>query len=93
MIENRVVGIVGNYIACPLRTANALPPAMRSRFAGLPAIRTPAEITVTVPLPGLWLSQQSAQAAGESATSTEVLPGDEQRMGERRLGGRWRADR
>lgn len=93
MIENRVVGIVGNYIACPLRTANALPPAMRSRFAGLPAIRTPAEITVTVPLPGLWLSQQSAQRGAETATSSEVLPGDDQRVGERRLGGRWRADR
>jgi len=94
MIENRVVGIVGNYIACPLRTPNALPASVRNRFAGLPAIRTPAEITVTVPLPGLWLSQQAAQQNGaEAPTATEVLPDEEQRVGERRLGGRWRADR
>jgi hypothetical protein len=65
-----------------------LPASIRSRFTGLPAIRTPAEITVTVPLPGLWLSQQAANAG---ATSTEILPGDER--GERRHGGSWRADR
>lgn len=94
MIENRVVGIVGNYIACPLRTPNALPAPVRSRFVGLPAIRTPAEITITVPLPGLWLSQQPAQQNGaEAPAATEVLPDEEQRVGERRLGGRWRADR
>jgi hypothetical protein len=94
VIENRVVGIVGNYIACPLRTANALPARIRDRFAGLPPIRTPAEITVTVPLPGLWLSQQRAdQRASEAPRSTEVLPGDEQRAGERRQGGRWRPER
>jgi hypothetical protein len=92
VIENRVVGIVGNYIACPLRTTSALPAQIRQRFAGLPVIRTPAEITVTVPLPGLWLSQQSAQqATSEIPTATEVLPDDEGR--ERRLGGRWRASR
>jgi hypothetical protein len=91
MIENRVVGIIGNYIACPLRTPNALPRPMRDRFTGLPAIRTPAEITITVPIPGLWLSQQSAsQNEGEAPASTEVLPDDQR---ERRLGGRWRADR
>jgi len=90
MIENRVVGIVGNYIACPLRTANALPASMRDRFSGLPAIRTPAEITITVPIPGLWLSQQPAGHNGSAAPkSTELLPGDQ---GERRMGGRWRAD-
>jgi hypothetical protein len=91
MIENRVVGIVGNYIACPLRTANALPAPMRDRFAGLPAIRTPAEITITVPIPGLWLSQQAASHNDAAVpAATEVLPGDPR---ERRLGGRWRADR
>lgn len=89
MIENRVVGIVGNYIACPLRTTNALPAPLRDRFAGLPAIRTPAEITITVPIPGLWLSQQSTNHTGGAAASTEVLPDDRR---ERRQGGRWRAD-
>jgi hypothetical protein len=39
----------------------------------------------------LWLSQQSASPNGAaSPASTELLP-EEQR--ERRLGGRWRADR
>lgn len=89
MIENRVVGIVGNYIACPLRTTNALPAPLRDRFAGLPAIRTPAEITITVPIPGLWLSQQSTHRTGGEAAATEVLPDDRR---ERRQGGRWRAD-
>jgi hypothetical protein len=90
MIENRVVGIVGNYIACPLRTPNALPAAMRDRFAGLPAIRSPAEITITVPIPGLWLSQQAASQNGEAPAATELLPDDQR---ERRMGGRWRSDR
>ncbi|HEY6222476.1 MAG TPA: hypothetical protein VIW26_01720, partial [Gemmatimonadales bacterium] len=86
VIENRVVGIVGNYIACPLRTATVLPAPLRDRFAGQPPIRTPAEITITVPIPGLWLSQQSTNHAGaEAPGATELLPEDPAR----RTGGPW----
>jgi hypothetical protein len=63
---------------------------MRDRFAGLPAIRSPAEITITVPIPGLWLSQQAASQNGASPAATELLPDDQR---ERRMGGRWRSDR
>jgi hypothetical protein len=93
LIENRVVGIVGNYIACPLRAPDALPPALRQAFGGgaMSPQRAPEEILVTVPLPGLWLSQQSAarEAREEPPVATEVDLGEEAR-GERRLGGRWR---
>jgi hypothetical protein len=92
LIENRVVGIVGNYIACPLRAPDALPPALREPFASLATHRAPEEILVTVPLPGLWLSQQSAarEAGEEPPTASEV---DVEEGRERRLGGRWRGSR
>jgi hypothetical protein len=92
LIENRVVGIVGNYIACPLRSIDALPPELRAAFRAAPVSRTLEETVVTVPIPGLWLSQQPAQAAGEEAAPiTEVIPGEEGR--DRRLGSRWRGGR
>ena len=94
LIENRVVGIVGNYIACPLRAPDALPPALRQSFGAMSAQRAPEEILVTVPLPGLWLSQQPAarEAREEPPVATEVDLSEEAR-GERRLGGRWRGGR
>lgn len=92
LIENRVVGIVGNYIACPLRTIEGLPAELRAAFRAAPTARSLEETIVTVPIPGLWLSQQPTPAAGEeSAPVTEVIPGDEGR--DRRLGGRWRGGR
>jgi hypothetical protein len=94
LIENRVVGIVGNYIACPLRAPDALPPALRQSFAAVAAQRAPEEILVTVPLPGLWLSQQPAarDVREDPPGATEVDLGDDAR-GERRRGGRWRGGR
>jgi hypothetical protein len=92
LIENRVVGIVGNYIACPLRAPDALPPALRDSFASLAAPRAPEEILVTVPLPGLWLSQQAAaREGGEEPPAVSEVDLEEGR--ERRLGGRWRGGR
>lgn len=90
LIENRVVGIVGNYIACPLRTIDALPADLRAVFRASAPARTLEETVVTIPIPGLWLSQQPAQpVAGEDATPvTEVIPGEEGR--DRRVGSRWR---
>lgn len=92
LIENRVVGIVGNYIACPLRSIEALPAELRAAFRATPPGRTFEEAVVTVPIPGLWLSQQPAQgSAEEAAPVTEVIPGEEGR--DRRLGSRWRGGR
>lgn len=92
LIENRVVGIVGNYIACPLRTIEGLPAELRAAFRAAPTAQSLEETIVTVPIPGLWLSQQPTPAAGEeSAPVTEVIPGDEGR--DRRLGSRWRGGR
>jgi hypothetical protein len=91
LIDNRVVGIVGNYIACPLRSIDALPTELRAAFRVPPATRTFEEAVVTVPIPGLWLSQQSAQGAvAEETPITEVMPGEER---DRRLGSRWRGGR
>ena len=91
LIDNRVVGIVGNYIACPLRSFDALPSELRTAFRAAPISHTLEETVVTVPIPGLWLSQQLAQAAGEeTAPITEVIPGEER---DRRLGSRWRGGR
>jgi hypothetical protein len=93
VMENRVVGIVGNYIACPLRSLDALPDALRGGFGKIVATRPPDEIVVTVPLPGLWLSQQHAPAESGAVTPavTEVLPDEDGR--DRRVGRGWRAGR
>jgi len=92
LIENRVVGIVGNYIACPLRSIDSLPSELRAAFRAAPIARTLEETVVTVPIPGLWMSQQPAQAAGaDAAPITEAIPGEEGR--DRRLGSRWRGGR
>ena len=92
LIENRVVGIVGNYIACPLRSIDSLPSELRAAFRAAPTARTLEDTVVTVPIPGLWMSQQPAQAAGaEAQPVTEAIPGEEGR--DRRLGSRWRSGR
>jgi hypothetical protein len=74
-----------------LRSIDALPVELRASFRSAATPRTQAEAVVTVPIPGLWLSQQPAQpAAGEDATPvTDAIPGEEGR--DRRLGGRWRS--
>jgi len=71
-----------------------LPPALRQSFAAVAAQRAPEEILVTVPLPGLWLSQQPAarDVREDPPGATEVDLGDDAR-GERRRGGRWRGGR
>jgi hypothetical protein len=93
LIENKVVGIVGNYIACPLRSVEALPKELQESLAALREPAAQAEIVVTVPLPGLWLSQQSVAADGAGAhTSTGEVPSGEEGR-DLRLGARWRGTR
>jgi hypothetical protein len=84
LIENRVIGIVGNYIACPLRTVDALPEQWRAPFSAS-GTRSAEECALTVPIPGLWLTQQAG--ASEAPTTTDIGTGEEGR--ERRMGSRW----
>lgn len=81
LIDNRIVGFVGNYIACPLRSAASLPPALQEAFADSGwggGGRSVEDTVVTLPLPGVWLSQQSLATAApaesapvEAATAVE----------------------
>lgn len=89
LIENRIVGLIGNYIACPLRSVEGLPRTLRATFAAQATHRPIEEIAVTLPLPGIWLSQQDI---GMDATTQAIeTESDDVEPRERRLlGGRWR---
>jgi hypothetical protein len=80
LVENQVVGAHGDHIAFPLRSAGLAPPAVRAavaEYAGRPP-RPAEEVTVTLPLPGVWLTVQ----AGESwAASVEPGAGSAEREG------------
>jgi hypothetical protein len=72
IIENVVMGRVGNYVAFPLRSDDFTTPELRAALSA--AARGPAratqEIQVTLPIPGVWLRSElfPAQiAAGEDA--------------------------
>jgi len=89
LIENRIVGFLGNYVACPLRSAASLPPALQAAFseASWPGARPLEEILTTLPLPGVWLSQQSlAHTSGAEAAGAESPP-----VSDRRAAQRWRS--
>ena len=94
LIENRVVGIVGNYIACPLRRARRLAagaaPGVRvhvsAACAGGDSRHRAAAGAVAEPAAG------GAGGARGTAGRDRGDLSDEAR-GERRLGGRWRGGR
>jgi len=70
-VENRVAAVVGNYLAFPLRTAAAAPKQLQEaldRCATRPA-RVADEVTVTVPVPGVWISRQEEEV--EAVASVE----------------------
>ena len=63
--ENTVAGVVGNWLAFPLKSPEFAPAGLRAaveQYAARPA-RVPDETVVTIPVPGLWLSVQGAEAA------------------------------
>jgi hypothetical protein len=78
IIENLVVGRVGNYVAFPLRSDDYTTPEWRASLtaaANSPS-RASQEITVTLPIPGVWLRSEllpAQVAAGEDA-GTEQKP-------------------
>lgn len=82
LIENRVVGRVGSYVAFPLRTLDAASPEWRLALAEDGTHRTPMfqEATVTLPLPGVWLRAQLSPAyvENDSAAAEEREAGEEE---------------
>ena len=89
VIENVVVGRVGNYVAFPLRSDDFTTPEWRTSLTA--AAKSPArashEITVTLPIPGVWLRSElfPAQVAAEGEAGSEQKP--EAGRGERRKRG------
>lgn len=65
IIENQVAGAQGTHLAFPLLSADLAPPAVvraLGQYAARGVSRVPEEVTVTLPLPGVWLSAQAGEA-------------------------------
>jgi len=80
VIENVVVGRVGNYVAFPLRSVAHASPEWRSALtssSGQPP-RTSQEFSVTLPVPGVWLRSElfPAQVATERDAGAEDVPAE-----------------
>jgi hypothetical protein len=75
VVENTVVGRVGNAIALPLRTSTGVPQAWQDALAAYEAhpLRVSDGFVVTIPHPGVWVSAQAhdpmqqQQADGQEA--------------------------
>jgi hypothetical protein len=78
IMENVVVGRVGNYVAFPLRSDDFTTPEWRAALtaASKAPARASQEITVTLPIPGVWLRSElfPAQVAAEADSSAERNP-------------------
>ena len=89
IIENVVMGRVGNYVAFPLRSDDFTTPELRAALAaaGRAQVRPAQEIQVTLPIPGVWLRSElfPAQVAADEDAASERNP-DTGRM-ERRMRG------
>src|SRR6266850_3372341 len=77
VIENVVVGRVGNYVAFQLRSDDFTTPEWRAALTSSSAQppRTSTEFTVTVPVPGVWLRSEllPARVASESDGGTQEV--------------------
>lgn len=76
VVENRVAAVVGNYLAFPLRSAASAPTPLHEaldRCAARPA-RVADEVTVTVPVPGVWITRQEEAVDEARPELTEDLP-------------------
>jgi len=78
VIENVVVGRVGNYVAFPLRSDDFTTPEWRAALtaAAKGPARASQEITVTLPIPGVWLRSElfPAQVAADGDAGAEQKP-------------------
>ena len=78
IIENVVMGRVGNYVAFPLRSDDFTTPELRAALAaaGRGPARPALEVQVTLPIPGVWLRSElfPAQVAVQEDSSAERNP-------------------
>src|SRR5216684_3913742 len=74
VIENIVVGRVGNYVAFPLRSVDLAPAAWHKVLAAdaVRSVRASQEISVTLPIPGVWLRSELFPAEVRKAEEKEV---------------------
>jgi hypothetical protein len=88
VIENVVVGRAGHYVAFPLRSLAYAPAVWRAALAEdvVRRVRTFQEVTVTLPLPGVWLRSElfPAQLASDSEGAPVADEAPDARRGERR---------
>jgi hypothetical protein len=91
VIENVVVGRVGNYVAFLLRSTEFTTPEWRAALTAAanaaPVVRAGQEQTVTLPLPGIWLRSELFPAAVARATD-DVAAQDSSQSGGGRAGKR-----
>jgi len=74
VIENTVVGRIGNAIALPLRSAAQLPAEWRDALAAYQAkpLRVTEGFVVTIPHPGVWVSAQAHEPMQQQVDSQEA---------------------
>jgi len=74
VVENTVIGRVGNAIALPLRSAGELPVQWREALAAYQArpLRVSEGFVVTIPHPGVWVSAQAHEPMQQQTDSHEA---------------------
>ena len=94
VIENVVVGRVGNYVAFLLRSTEFTTPEWRAALTAadtaVPVVRAGQEQTVTLPVPGIWLRSELFPAEVARATDDAAVHDSSQsgRVGKRKDSGR-----
>jgi len=88
VIENIVVGRVGNYVAFPLRSVDLAPAAWHKVLAAdaVRSVRASQEISVTLPIPGVWLRSELFPAEVRKAEEKEVGEVGEEKKERRKQG-------
>src|SRR5690349_6011080 len=74
LVENTVVGRVGNAIALPLRSSDDLPVGWREALTAYQArpLRVGESFLVTIPHPGVWVSAQAHEPMQQQADEAEA---------------------
>jgi len=77
VVENTVVGRVGNAIALPLRSVDKLPGEWREALAAYQArpLRVGDSFVVTIPHPGVWVSAQAHEPMQQQQSDSAEAAG------------------
>src|SRR5437773_1440477 len=77
VVENTVIGRLGNAIALPLRSAGELPVQWREALAAYQArpLRVSDGFVVTIPHPGVWVSAQAHEPVQQQETDSHEAAG------------------